>query len=225
MTAAPRNRWPTRAVSGPLAAVAVLLATMLAGCASPGALPEDHFYMLPDPHAATVLHTPLLEGTLAVTRLRAAGVRNERAMLYIEEAHPLQILRYHYHYWSEPPTELIRNHLVAYLRKLGVATQSVTYMPGMEADAVVRGELLRFERELGATGTGVHVEIELSYMPKGRTAPLWSKAYRAQTQARNASIDATVAAFSIALQQIYAEFVRDLQVRLPAAAPTPLGRR
>lgn len=193
----------------------VVLVTGLTACASQGPVPEDRYYQLSPAQykeqPSTSVTAPLA-GRLGVGRLRSDGLRDERTLLYVQQERPLEILRYHYHHWVDAPTRLIQQHMLAYLRTAGVATEVVQFQPGIRVEHKVKGRLVRFERMLAGGGGRVLVELELG-LHSGADTDLALVRYRAEVVAQDDSLHATVVAFSVALEQIYARFLDDIYTK------------
>ena len=141
--------------------------------------------------------------------LQARGIYNERAILYIEDVRPLEVLRYHYHYWLQNPTQLIQENLLAYLRNTGLATNAVPYGIRVRHDYQLSGRLLRFERLIRKDGIFVIARIEFIVEKSGRL--VFSHIYEQTERAANDEMHATADAMGHALEKIYQQLYRDIR--------------
>jgi ABC-type uncharacterized transport system auxiliary subunit len=183
----------------------------LVACTTTVQIPEDKYYRLPEARPLIPLDRPFVEGVLGVAPLNADSLHRERAIIYVDPEHPLQLNPYHYHFWVESPVYLIQEHLLTYFRAVGLATRVVRFEPGMRVDALVKGTLQRFERIVENNGIKVSVALELEFIDQHRRdTQSWSKEYSETEQAADATMDATIEAFGNALNRIYTEFTRDL---------------
>ncbi len=187
---------------------AALLSLVLGGCMSAPPVPDDHFYRLPPAHAQA-LSAPVLKGVLAVERPRSDDLHGERAMLFVRAERPLELNRYHYYFWVDTPPHLIQEQLRRYLQQAGVAKRVVRLDGGPAPDYVLHGRVVRFERVVRKDGADASVMLELGVSPV-HGGHGWSKTYRAVERARGGDVNATVQAFGVALDHIYAQFLRDL---------------
>ena len=139
-----------------------LLAVGALGC-STAPIPRDHFYRIAaEAPEGSRAPPPHLQGTLAVGRFRADGLTNERAILYRDRAHDLEVQQHRYHYWVESPTQLLQEELAGYLRARNVATTVLTPEVRVRPDYLVTGRLNRFERVVGGNPSRVLVEMRLN---------------------------------------------------------------
>jgi cholesterol transport system auxiliary component len=199
-------RWIAVALTG-----AILAGCTLAPSAPP---PEDHFYRLPDPHPG-VLDVPVVQGTIGVAPLRAAGLYLERTMLYIDAGSPLEVRRYHYRYWFTAPGDLIQGHLADALRVAGVARKVIRYEPGAPVQGLVSGSIERFERINGPDGDQVRVALNLVYGDADRRRPpVVHQTYAITRPVSGRGTEDAVTAFGAALDRIYADFIHDLTVSM-----------
>ncbi len=186
-------------------AVASVLAA-LAACGQPE-LPTDHYYRLqaaPPPPVAQ----PALKGTIEVNRFTADGLVAGRPIVYTEPGQPHQVKEYHYHFWIEPPTILLRDHLVAFLR--AAKTADIVTTPDMRAnvDYVLTGRIIRLEKIEGPSPKGA-LEIELGV--RAATGKIvFLDVYKLEVAADNNSVEAGVRALNQALDRTYAQFAADL---------------
>lgn len=193
------TRW---AGQGILAALALVL---LAGCTQPE-LPIDHFYRLQvtPPQAAG----RTLKGTMEVNRFTADGMVAGRPIVYTEPAQPHQVREYHYHFWTEPPTIMLRDQLVAYLRAAKIAETVTTPEMRANADFVATGRIIRMEKVEGTSPKGA-LEIELGLRAATGKIVL-VEVYKFEVAADNNTVEAAVRALNKALDQAYAQFIADL---------------
>jgi cholesterol transport system auxiliary component len=211
---------PTRKIRR--CALMALTAITLAGCAlaAPAPAPEDHFYRLPPPSTAEIYNAPLVRGTLGVAPLHAEGLYQERSILYIDAASPLEIHRYHYRYWFTVPGNLIQGHLADALIASGIAAKVIRYQPGAAVKGLVSGTIERFERVTGRGSDQARVTLTLTYGDTDQLhTPLLNKAYSATAPISGHAMDDAVAAFGTALNQIYNEFIHDLASTLKPDHP------
>ncbi len=136
------------------------LALLATGCAGSGPVPEDHFYRLVTAPAAQS-GSPTLEGVLEIERFSADGLMQERPLLFSRGGGEFQVHQHHYHYWIEPPTQLLQEELAAYARRRGLAGTVVTPGARIRVDFAVSGRVRRFERIIGDGSPRVRVELRL----------------------------------------------------------------
>lgn len=196
----------SRSAGRGIAAVLALALGALAACGQPE-LPTDHFYRL-QAGAPQPLAQPLFKGTIEVNRFTADGLVAGRSIVYTEPAQPHQVREYHYHFWIEPPTILLRDQLVAYLRAAKIAETVTTPEIRANADYVLTGRIIRLEKIEGAAPKGA-LEIELGLRSSGGKI-VRLDVYKAEVPAENNSVEAAVRALNKALDQIYAKFSADL---------------
>lgn len=188
-----------------------LLVSLLAGCFGGGeVIPQDQFYHLAD-ISGTLPKVTRLMGVVAVSALQSDALHRERTILYSELSSPLQLSRYHYHHWTNVPGQLIQEHLIAYLRKVGIASDVIRYGEQSRIDAQISGYIHRFERLLGQGKPKIAIRLELSFISRvaGEQRTL-TREYTFEQEAADESMHASVDAFSRGLQEIYARFVADI---------------
>lgn len=183
-------------------------------------IPQDHYYRLPDAAPVRVYARPPLGGIVGVRALRGVGLYQEQAMDFVQAGRPLELHQYNYRLWVEPPTHLVQDQLVDYLRAAHAAPKVLRYRPGQGMAAVVSGDIERFERVVGKRRDEVVVALMLEYGPPDQFLPRrLSQRYVAKAAVAGHSIDAVARAFGKALDSISARFLADVAA-LPAA-----GRR
>ena len=186
-----------------------LAAGLLAGGCATGPPPVEHFYRLAAPEAAASLAAPRFDGLLAVEPFRSDGLLRERALVYGAGAGS-ELRQHAYHAWVAPPTDMLQEALVAFLRGSNVARTVVVPEMRLRPDYLVTGRLLRFERRLGEGGPGVVVELRLGLMDVRAGRALWTGTYREEAPARGDEIPHAVAAFDAAVGRLFGRFVEDL---------------
>ena len=189
----------------------LLVILLLTACGSIEPVPEDRFYRLAESPVQPPLAQPLLSGVLAVGTVESPGIYSERAILYSEQGHPIELLRYHYHAWIDSPPQLIQDHITLFLRGAAVAPTVVTDNGLAKWEYRLTGRLRRFEREMRGTGSSVAVAIEYRLLRRGGSQPLWIKDYAAQVPVSGERVNDAVLAFSAALNQIDLELLADLK--------------
>ena len=188
--------------------LAFVLALVLMGCAQP-LLPEDHFYRVAVAEPDQRLQSALLNGTLEVQRFLADGLIAGRPIVYSDSSQPNALFEYHYHFWVQAPTLLLRDALVEYLRAAGVAKAVVTPELRVDPDFVLAGKIHRLERVVGAEPNTV-VALELSLRETGTDRLLVLETYRLQVAPTDDSVAGAVSAINQALSRLFADFTADL---------------
>ena len=93
-------------------AVCAILMTglVLAGCAAQPPVPADKYYRLQAVFAASPLSAQKFPGNLEIDRFTADGLTAGRPIVYIDSSNTNQLLEYHYHFWTQPPTIMLREN-------------------------------------------------------------------------------------------------------------------
>ena len=188
------------------ASVLFAAALVLAACSQPP-VPEDHFYRI-GVAAPQARPQPLAE-TIEVERFIADGVVADRPIVYSDRGSAHEVQAYHYHFWVEPPTVMLQNQLVSFLRSANVAKRVVTPELRIEPDYVVTGKIIRFEQVRG-NPPGIAVELELALKRSGDDRVLVLESRKIEAQAANDSVAAAVAAISQAVTRLFQDFVARL---------------
>ncbi len=181
------------------------VALTLAACAQPE-LPDDNYYRLsvtPAPAGSV-----LLNGVLEVERFRADGLISGRPIAFT--AGKGHLSEYHYHFWVEPPVDLLQDAMVKYLRGANLARHVVTPELRMEEHYLLTGKIKRLERDL-ASGHNIAVEIELGLKRTVDDKILVLKTYNRLLQQNGTNVHGAVQAINAALSDIYAEFLNDVR--------------
>ncbi len=195
-----------------LAALALTVAGLVAACGSAPPVPEDQFYRLRAVRGADAAAKMLFPGTLEIDRFVADGVTAGRPIVYSEAGKPYQVKEYHYHFWTQPPTVMLRDELIAYLRAAGVAKAVVTPEMRVAADYVLTGKIIRLEKVIGSPPKAV-LEIELGVRKAAGGNLLFLKTYRIEATSDGEGVDDAVQALNAALSDVYGRFVSDLAKR------------
>lgn len=144
-----------------------------------------------------------------MNRFVADGLTAGRPIVYSESGRPREVLEYHYHFWTEPPTIMLRDLLVAYLRAAKVADTVVTPEHRVEPDYELSGKIKRLE-QINGTPPGAVVELELALKRSADGQILFLHTYRIEAEAKTGSVAAAVDALNSALGLIYARFTNDI---------------
>lgn len=195
-------------------AAALSLATLLAACAGQEA-PDDHFYRLNVP-AAAALERPAIKGMVEVAPLLAEGLVSDRAVVYLYADEPFELHQYNYHFWNTPPAAGVQEQLIRYLRAVKAAERVVSTDLRLPVDAAIEGRVRRFDQVFGGGGVRMVVELELAVIRTKDEKLSFLKTYLSEVPAADDSLPAAAKAASIALGEIFAKLVADLQ-----SAPQP----
>jgi ABC-type uncharacterized transport system auxiliary subunit len=196
-----RSRWVT----------STLLILLLEACAATAPVPDDHYYRLLASRTPLPGDSAPVTGVLKVDPVKAFGIYRERALLYTLESRPEQLQQHRYHYWIDTPSQLIREHLIEFLRSYRVAEQIVGSQLAVTADLRLKLTLKQFERVVSPSAAdSVRVALDAVIVDAdGR--PLKIVSYHREKIATEASISVSVNAINQALGEIYLEIVKDLR--------------
>ncbi len=193
-----------------LPALGLIAAGFLAACGSSAPVPEDKFYRLtisaPSPSKM------LFPGIMEVDRFAADGLTAGRPIVYSETGKPFQVKEYHYHFWTQPPTVMLRDELVSYLRARKVSDMVVTPEMRVTPDYVLTGKIKRLEKVLGDPPKAV-LELELGLRKASGNKILHLDTYRVEIVSDGPGVDDAVKSLNTALTSIYGKFVDDLSKR------------
>lgn len=185
------------------------LALVLTACASAPPVPEDHFYRLQVAPPSKPAAKPLFPGTIEVDRFVADGLTAGRPIVYSEDGKPYQVKEFHYHFWTQPPTVMLRDELVSYLRQAKVFSTVVTPEMRVRVDFVLTGKIRRLEKIVGTPPKAV-LELELGLRKATGGKLIFLETYRMETQSDGSGVDAAVYSLNKSLSAIYGQFVADL---------------
>lgn len=195
-----------------LAALALLSAGFVASCGSVAPVPEDQYYRLQAVAPSSQFSKAVLPGTLEIDRFVADGLTAGRPIVFSEDGKPYQVKEFHYHFWTQPPTVMLRDELVSYLRARNVSDIVVTPEMRVPADYVLMGKIKRLEKIVGTPPKAV-LELELAVRKASGGTLVFLETYRIKTQSSGNGVDDAVEALNTSLTAIYAKFVDDLSKR------------
>jgi cholesterol transport system auxiliary component len=191
------RRRGARCCAGRAAGLAVLLPTLLLGCAAPGPAPQDSFYSLQArPTVAPAPPARSLAATLLVQDLSARGFLGGRQIVYRTEAEPLQVQRYPRLLWEEPPGRALAAELVTALRAAGPFELVLGWRQRARNDYVLRGELLRFEHRPTATQPYVAAAFTLTLLRASDRGVLMNQRFSGEEPTDGETPKAMVSAFN-----------------------------
>jgi len=159
------------------------LVLIVAGCAAAPPVPEDNFYRLQAIYAGTATSGKLLPGTVEVDRFVADGLTSERPIVYSDSGNPNQVKAYHYHFWIKPPTVMLRDELVSFLRAAQVADRIVTPEMRAQPNCVLTGRIKHLEQVLEEKGSRTLIEVELGLRRPRDGKILYLNSFRAENDA------------------------------------------
>lgn len=192
-------------------ALAFLLAPVwLTGCATQGPVPEDKYYRLQSVAAIAPLPAPILDGTLEVDRFTADGLTAGRPIVYVEDRDPNQLQEYHYHFWTQPPTIMLRDELVTYLRAVNAAKNVVTPEMRVEPAYVLTGRIRRLE-QIKTSDEGAVIEMEIALRRPTDGKLLFLKSYRNESKQQAPGVAGAVRALNEGWNLILADLLADLR--------------
>ena len=194
------KRFATAAVAG--------LVLFLSGCSGPE-IPDVTYFRLPAaaqfPHA----DKPLTLLPIEVDTFRAEGVYAEQSLLYTVGADQGSLRTYHYQLWSDPPTHGLQARLIDALRASNVSSLVTDRLPASTHALRIRGTIQRYERVGDDKSFKAVVTLEMR-VEQDEGEPLIEQQYRAEETAADGTLNATVAAFGVAVDRTFAAFYKDL---------------
>ena len=190
----------------------LLIVLVLCSCATNAPVPDDHYYKLPWEQVA-LPQVRLTAGTIFVEQFIADGLYRERALLHTVDKLGIELKQYHYHYWIDSPSRILRDQLIRYLAASNAAT-SVSAVPVASAVLGIHGIVKGFERREYDHTDQVFVDLEFRVDKHGKDTPLLMSDYQAQVGVAGPEMNDVVIAFETALSQIFARFLADLHDQL-----------
>jgi len=186
------------------------LALIVAGCAATPPVPEDNFYRLQAMYAGPANGGKLLQGTLEVDRFVADGLTSERPIVYSDIGNPNQVKAYHYHFWIKPPTIMLRDELVSFLRAANVADRIVTPEMRAQANYVLTGRIKHLEQVREEKGSRTLIEVGLGLRRPRDGKILYLNSFRTENDAGGTAVVDAVDSLNTALSIIYSDFLTEL---------------
>ena len=200
-----------------MALVGGLLFSM-GGCLSIDPAPPDHFYRLELAAPDLTFESPVLPGTIQVTRPSADALTGERYLLYREAGHSMQVRHHPYHQWMDSPTLIIQQETARYLRASRISEHVVTPEHRAKVDYLLSCRIAKFERVLDGTPRVV-MELEMGLTHMRNREPLLLQTYREEQPTRGEGVAASIEAYDQALGKILKRFVADAS-NLPLTVKT-----
>ncbi len=191
-------------------AAAVLVTVGIAGCGSAPPVPEDQYYRLQAVLAEAPFAAPKFDGTLEVERFNADGLTAGRPIVYSERGDPSRLQEYHYHFWTQPPTIMLRDEVVAFLRAANVAKTVVTPEMRLNPDYVMAGKIRRLEQVVGSPGATV-LEVELAIRRPADGKLVFLKSYRHEAPQTTPGVKPAVNALNEAFAIMLSDLLADLR--------------
>jgi ABC-type uncharacterized transport system auxiliary subunit len=191
--------------------LAALLAGTLAGCfgAAPP-VPKEQYFRLTAGAEAAPIGNPLA-GIVEVPPLMSEGVLGERPLLFTANGGQ-KLEQRNYAYWTDPPPAMLRDQLVAYLSRAGIADRVVPSELRIASQYRLQGRILRLEQIAGSSN-GAVIALELSLIDKSDDRILVRGQYQSNQQTSGENIDDAVNALNAGLNEIFADFVADVAQR------------
>ncbi|MCW9032573.1 MAG: PqiC family protein [Alphaproteobacteria bacterium] len=185
---------------------------VLSACTQPP-LPKDHYYRLGGIVSEGGPITSPLKGIVEVDRFLADGLVGGRSLLFTEAGQEQEVQEYHYHLWTEGPTSLIQDSLIAYLRDAKVADNIITPEMRLNPDFAINGRIRHLERIIGGKQPKVLVELEIGLKSMADDKLVFIKSYSQEVTHKNENVSTAVAAMNQAVASIFKRFIADIQSR------------
>src|SRR5581483_3073322 len=144
-------RWTIRTVL-------LIGALALAACAAPEVPKEQYFRLIATMATAKVGHP--LPGIVEAAPFAADGVTGERPLLFTDNG-GTKLEQRNYAYWVNPPIQMLRDQMIAYLRSAGIADQVVPSELRIEAGYRIQGNIKRLEQAIAGKKSSGVIELEL----------------------------------------------------------------
>lgn len=191
--------------------IAVVMLLALAACAGAPGIPETTYFRLPPRVKPTPLPEPPLAYPIVVDTLLADGLYSDQAIIYSLDPEGARLRAYHYQLWIDPPVRLLQRRLIGALRDANVAPLVADRLPTQTQALRVEGRIERFERIRRDDGSyKIAVALSLRADVRDGKPPLVLKEYSRQMPVTGTTVRDSVDVIAVALDEIYAEFVRDL---------------
>jgi ABC-type uncharacterized transport system auxiliary subunit len=184
------------------------LLAALAGCfGSAPPVPKEQYFRLVAA-APAEQSAKQISGGIEVVPFAGEGVMSERPLLFTADG-GRKLEQRNYAYWTDAPSQMLRDQLVAYLRQSGVADNVVPSELRIESAYVVRGTIKRLEQLVGSK-SGAVISLELAVLENSNDRLVLSKIYTVEKPTSGEKIDDAVAALNDGLDEIFAAFASDV---------------
>jgi cholesterol transport system auxiliary component len=192
-----------------LKGLVLLMSVSLGACAQPE-LPKDHYYRLNVTTPQQTKQEIIFKGTIEIERFMADGLAAGRPIVYSDSGNEQQLMKYHYHFWTEPPIIMLRDQLIDFLRAANLATMVVSPEMRTRPDYRLTAKIKRLEKVVGSKPSAIaELELGLQNEKNGKIVHLAN--YRVEVGAQSQSVDDAVIALNKALSKIYSRFVASLR--------------
>jgi cholesterol transport system auxiliary component len=188
----------------PITALTLLIG-FLAGC---GAARPSKYYQLTVPsNAASVEKADAVPVTLLLGGLATSHLYREDRIIYGNGKE--QLGTYEFERWAEPPTEMIQEVLLRYLRASG-RYRAVHYRrSNMKGDFAIRGRLYDF-KELSSSPLSARLTLELEMRDLTTGGTVWTHYYTHDEPVSGKDVSALVAALDRNVQRAVTEVIASL---------------
>lgn len=173
-----------------------------------GQIPSDHYYRLPE--VGEVKEIDQQFNVIKINPVTVEGLYHERSILYVEKNTPLEVRRYHYHYWVETPAKLTQKYLTAYVTKTNVAEKIIAASNIEKPDVEIATNIQNFERVINSGDSKVMVTLEFDVIFNQHKNKNFTQKYQKEIPLRSDSMHDTAEAFGEALAQISHALVQGL---------------
>ena len=177
----------------------------LTACSSQAPLPTDHYYRLPELRDVNVDEQRV--SSISVITFQAAGLYQERAILYTDNE--IELKQYHYHHWTDSPTRLLQERLAVRLRLSNISKLVLNTFEG-NSELIIKGQIKAFERLQQKESESVYVKLLLQVNSNSKHAPILHKEYVQTVTLPSNTIADVIKAFAEAVDLIFSDFYMEL---------------
>ncbi len=177
----------------------------LTACSSQAPLPTDHYYRLPELRDVNVDEQRV--SSISVITFQAAGLYQERAILYTDNE--IELKQYHYHHWTDSPTRLLQERLAERLRLSNISKLVLNTFEG-NSELIIKGQIKAFERLQQKESESVYVKLLLQVNSNSKHAPILHKEYVQTVTLPSNTIADVIKAFAEAVDLIFSDFYMEL---------------
>lgn len=185
------------------------LCLISAACSFTGSkIPGDHYYRLPDAKFEK-MSSPDIE-SLLIKPVMVEGLYHERSILYVDHSSPLEMKRYHYHYWVNTPAKIVHQYLFNALDQSGISKHLVKKTSKASAVNNIDITITHFERLMQADQIEVLLSLQVSIENTDSASGANIHHYSAKKSVSSNDMHATVEAFGEAMNDITHLLIEDL---------------